>query len=84
MSGQLLTFPSDPKKAANVIRHKLTNGIYEAEFFFDSKTENIHWVISLVGDREIVLWGQAATMDAAEQATLWEMKMLNRRIAARA
>lgn len=84
MSGRLLTFPSDPKKAAKMIRHKLTNGIYEAEFFLDSKTENIHWVISPVGEREIVLWGQSRTMDAAELSTAWEMKLLNQRMAARA
>jgi len=84
MSGRLLSFPSSPKKAANVVRQRLTNGIYEAEFFLDSKTESVHWVVSPVGDVEIVMWGQSRTMEAAEYATSIEMQRLNQRIANRA
>jgi hypothetical protein len=67
-----------------MVRRKLTNGIYEAEFFLDSANSNVHWVVCLVDAPEIVMWGVAPSIEAAEADSLAEMKVLNRRSAAQA
>ena len=67
-----------------MVRHKLTNGIYEAEFFLDSKTDNVQWVVCLINEAEIVMWGVAPSMEHAEGDALWEMRALNKRYAAQA
>jgi hypothetical protein len=67
-----------------MVRRKLTNGIYEAEFFLDSTTTNVHWVVCLVHSVDIVMWGVAPSMELAEDEAVAEMKALNKQVAAKA
>ena len=63
-----------------MVKRTLTTGGYEAEFFVDTKTDLVHWVVTRVGDAEIIMWGQEKSMHEAERAALDYMTANAKRI----
>lgn len=57
----------------------LQAGEFEADIYRDTKYERYHFVVTRRGEKEIVMWGQEASLSEAEQAAWDWMKAFGKR-----
>lgn len=74
----VLEFPN-PQRVGSVVKRTLSHNGYEADFYTDSKTQLVHYVITRQGESEIVMWGQEKSIEEAERRALEWMTQLGRK-----